>query len=148
MPDGLQGYLPLALVVIALAVVLMLGRRRTVRKQPGPAEKGTTDPRIELRKSMEQLQISLMEFGRDVEGRLDTRIHTLSKLIRDADERIERLEKLAGANHRPVPEAPDLHREIYRLADEGLDKVEIAKRTSVTPGEVELILGLRRKRGQ
>ncbi len=150
MPEDLGNYLPLLLVVAALIFVIMLGRRR-VRSGGGREQggEGAKDARVRLRKSMEELQIKLMEFGRDVEGRLDTRIRTLSELIREADERIARLEEMKGVRNRASgDELPQLHREVHRLADEGLDNIEIARRTSTTPGEVELILGLRRQRGE
>ncbi|MHC4712399.1 MAG: hypothetical protein ACYTAN_03880 [Planctomycetota bacterium] len=150
MPESLGNYLSLLLVVAALIIVIMLGRRRGRTRAAGKGDgEGAQDARVRLRKSMEELQIKLMEFGRDMEGRLDTRIRTLSELIREADERIARLEELKGGKGRTSgDEVPELHREIHRLADEGLDNVEIARRTSSTPGEVELILGLRRQRGE
>jgi hypothetical protein len=88
-----------------------------------------------------------MEFGRDVEGRLDTKISALSTLIHDADERIKALQDLAKSPHaRNSNGVLPLHREVFRLADEGLDKLEIARRTQIAPGEVELILALRKNR--
>lgn len=38
---------------------------------------------------------------------------------------------------------PALHREVYMMADSGLDVTAIARRLSLTKGEVQLILGLR-----
>jgi hypothetical protein len=147
-PQPWRSALPLLLLVIFFAWVVWMGKLRG--KTNKPREKGMSSAdltgRDRLQKAMEQLQINVMEFGRDVEARLDTKIRTLEQLIRDADERIKRLQELEG------PGAPDgggtqaLHREIYLLADQGIDSIEIARRTGAAPGEVELILGLRKTR--
>lgn len=51
------------------------------------------------------------------------------------------LRKETGA---ATADLPDLHRRIYGLADAGLDVTDIARQLSMTKGEVQLILGLRR----
>ncbi|NQT11344.1 MAG: hypothetical protein HQ582_01260 [Planctomycetes bacterium] len=47
---------------------------------------------------------------------------------------------------RQRPPADQRYEEVYRLSDHGLDTTEIARRVGTPEGEVELILGLRRKR--
>ncbi|HYF80291.1 MAG TPA: hypothetical protein VD973_24550 [Symbiobacteriaceae bacterium] len=42
------------------------------------------------------------------------------------------------------PRAPDLHRQVYELADAGTDVTAIARRLGLTKGEVQLILGIRK----
>lgn len=42
------------------------------------------------------------------------------------------------------PAMPELHRRVYRLADAGNDVTTIARQLSVTKGEIQLILNLRR----
>ena len=90
----------------------------------------------------------------------------LDVLIRDADDRIQRLERLTIQAGRPGVDvtvdddgshtdlAPtdgngdgltDEQRKIYGLADAGRTAFEIAQQTGQNPGEVELILALRRK---
>ena len=49
---------------------------------------------------------------------------------------------------RPKCDDPTPHASIYRLADRGLSPTEIAQQVSRTTGEVELILSLRKIRGQ
>jgi DNA-binding NarL/FixJ family response regulator len=44
----------------------------------------------------------------------------------------------------PVPALPDLHREVYALADSGQDVTMIARQLGLTKGEVQLVLSLRR----
>lgn len=41
-------------------------------------------------------------------------------------------------------EPPDKYREVFALAEQGADPKEIARKTSLTTGEVQLILGLKR----
>lgn len=149
MPEILRQLFPFVWVVLALAVILFVGRRRRARSRaPRPSTDAIDDRQRRIVRAIGKLEISLMEYGRDVEGRLDMRIRTLGQLIQDADQRIEKLGKLGDSAD--VPGDPEKiareHRQVYDLADQGLDKVEIARRTSTTPGEVELILGLRRTR--
>lgn len=42
------------------------------------------------------------------------------------------------------PRSPDLHRQVYDLADAGSDLTAIARGTGLSKGEVQLILGLRK----
>ncbi len=151
MLETVKQFLPLLLVLVAIVLVLRLGRRRKASSKSVRREDtdGAAQGYTRLRKAIEKLHLNLMEFSRDVEARLDTRIRTLGRLIQDADQRIKRLEELSGKASAPgAKEPPPLHREVYRLADEGLDKVEIARRTASTPGEVDLILGLRKSRNE
>jgi len=52
----------------------------------------------------------------------------------------------AAVEAAPAPTAvhPDLHRQVYALADGGHDVTTIARRLGLTKGEVMLILGLRK----
>ncbi len=43
-----------------------------------------------------------------------------------------------------APDVPELHRRVYTLADTGQDVTTIARQLSLTKGEVQFILGLRR----
>jgi len=148
LPEPWRNALPLVLLVIFFAWVLWVGRLRA--KGAKPREKGVSSAdlsgRDRLQKAMEELQINVMEFGRDIEARLDTKIRTLEQLIADADERIRQLKELERPGASNAESVPALHKEIYRLADEGVDNIEISRRTGAPPGEVELILGLRKTR--
>ncbi|HON68184.1 MAG TPA: hypothetical protein PLS23_16985, partial [Phycisphaerae bacterium] len=71
--------------------------------------------------------------------------------IRDADRRIAVLNRLARELGERVPDAAADGDEndsrygiVYELADAGFSCVEIAKDLGKTPGEIELILNLRR----
>ena len=147
MPEYMGGYVAVFAVLALLMWVLWLGRRRAAtRMTEGAISQPTMDQRDRLQRAMERLQVNIMEFGRDIEGRLDTKIATLSTLISDADERISELRKLTRHANGHANGVPPLHTEVYHLADEGIGQIEIARRTSITPGEVALILGLREPR--
>jgi hypothetical protein len=149
MPFDAQGMLGLLAVLALIIWVVWIGRRRA-KQACAREERPTRDAlssRHDLQRAMEELQVNLMEFGRDVEGRIDTRMKALEKLIADADERIEALKQAGCAAPSQAGPSP-AHRLVYDLADQGLDKVEIARRAEMTPGEVELVLGLRRARGE
>ncbi len=106
--------------------------------------------------------LELDQLSRQVHGRLDTKLVRLDTLIRDADQRIEKLSRLEGASgggavleltlDEEVPPDPGAaathvddgqHGSIYELADDGLSPVDIARRVGRPTGEVELILSLR-----
>ena len=89
MHDGLQTLLPFILIVVLLVWLVFVGRKRFQQAPRGNVVTDRVlDQRQKLQHAMEQLQVNLMEFGRDAEARLDSKIRTLSQLIQDADERI------------------------------------------------------------
>ncbi len=150
MGDSIGQYAALAAVAVAIVLVFRWGKKRRGEISKAASQAGgpsTLSEHQRLQRAVEKLQVNLMEFSREVEGRLDTRIRTLTQLVSDADERIKKLEELQDKTPARKKEIPELHKDVYRLADEGFDEVEIARRTSTTPGEVGLILGLRRTRG-
>ena len=75
---------------------------------------------------------------------MDTRMKTLEVLIRQADERIEALQGAIPEGGKLAREVVSRYKEIYELADSGASLEEIASRTGIQSGEVELILSLRR----
>lgn len=172
----IPGLLGLAVVVFLIVVVMMIPRLRRRRagtdrpREMTDAERGTAG---RIQRSLERLMVELFDMSRDINAQLQTRIETLNQLIRDADDRIVRLNRLAGQDgatpaepadrQEPTPEAtgpgasadegpalktgtvadPD-HREIYELSDQGATPTEIARKTGRPLGEVQLILDLRR----
>lgn len=107
----------------------------------------------ELRGDLERLIVELQELSRQINAHIDTRFCKLDVLIRQADQRIKRLEQLNGSaktDENPVndgngTEQIDPQREIiYKLADAGRSPVEIAQQLDKHRGEIELILSLRR----
>ncbi len=91
-----------ALAVGALTI-LMLTTRRRVANSRTPSSESVRDRYARLSEhkaamsDVESVMLDLDQLARDVHGRLDTRIARLEAVIRDADQRIEALSRLAPA---------------------------------------------------
>ena len=114
--------------------------------------------KAQLRRDLESLILELQELSRKISAEIDTRFAKLEAAMQDADRRIAVLNRLtrqtgeAAAKPSPsasTPRASDSPEErytaIYELADVGFTPVEIARDLGRTPGEVELILNLRKQ---
>ncbi len=162
-----------AVLIILAAIVLMVIslRRRSEHRERTPSEVARDYARRvrdhePVKGDMEALLVEIQEMARQISAQLDTKFAKLDVLIRDADDRIQRLERLTTQAGRPGVDvtvdddgshtdlAPtdgngdgltDEQRKIYGLADAGRTAIEIAQQTGQNPGEVELILALRRK---
>jgi hypothetical protein len=116
-----------------------------------------------VERDMQTLMHELSEMSRKIIGQLDARSAKLQELLKQADEKIERLAALESrpreqAAPPPAPVAaaasmPELnieidprHEQIYTLEDEGLNAIQISNRLNIPEGEVELILALRPRR--
>lgn len=160
------------LVILVAAVVgLTILMRATARRVRASKQVSATPPKERYAeyqeasravRSVGQVMLELDQLSREVHGRLDTKLVRLETVIRDADERIERLSRLTEVGEaRPrleitldeeSPQAPEnpgggtrdsRHGRIFELADGGLTTVEVAREVGQTPGEIELILSLR-----
>ena len=95
--------------------------------------------------------VELQEFGREIEGRLETRVRHLTRLIAEADKAIERLNAAVTVSReksgRPATEesSDPVRARIVALSREGQDPGDIAKAVGLPKGEVELVLGLELK---
>lgn len=151
---------PLLFAIIAVVFLLSSVRRRLRQRQQEPDRESAqrepphANPKQRLRRDLENLIVELQELSREISAQIDTRFAKLEAAMRDADRRIAVLNRLARqlAEHKgerpPEPEDHDArHAVVYELADAGLSPVEIAKDLGKTPGEVELILKLRRQDG-
>jgi len=162
----------LAVGVVGLALLLGSTRRRVRRSQrsSGPSVREQYEglqQEASATRDVEAVMRELDQLSRQVHGRLDTKLAKLEALIRDADERIDRLSRLTravnGASTVDVtldPEDPmiadpkgagdrnSLHADVYQLADSGCSPVEIVNQLGRTIGEVELILSLRKTKQQ
>ena len=166
---------PLALAGAGV-IVLVVFSRRWMRGSARAVSNGAHDPGRDLRdrqrglqdrrrgeRELGELMIELDQLAREVHGRLDTQFAKLETVIRDADDRIERLKRLLRASQSesaldvtvtddeetPSPaREPEsgLHADVYRLADAGRSLLEISEQTGRPKGELELILALRRAR--
>lgn len=152
--------------LIVVMIVLARMRKRAAGPPAGAAE-GRRPPARPgeglAREAVERLALDLEETARSVSALLDTKIHVLDKMLRDADARIARLEALSGQaapEATPPPSEPEdaleapprsaadetlaHHARVYGLADQGLGIAQIAEETGCQRGEVELILSLRK----
>ena len=97
-----------AVLIILVAIVLMVIslRRRSEHRQRGPSE-AARDYVSKLRDhepvkgDMEALLVEIQEMARQISAQLDTKFAKLDVLIRDADDRIQRLERLTTQAGRP-----------------------------------------------
>jgi uncharacterized membrane protein YccC len=166
--DG-DSVVPLILAAIA-AVFLLSGIRRRQRERarnstPPVSRKFREASRSpdsqsqeQLRRDLEQLLGELQDLSRKIGAEIDTRFAKLEAAMRDADRRIAVLTRLSRAGEAPTPseaspasEAPSGRSDedprytvVYELADAGFSAVDIARDLGKTPGEIELILNLRR----
>jgi len=165
MNDWLNGTLPpgsiLAITAIAggcllaigLAWIRLRGRPRARHQQQLPDEAYI---RSEIQDMMDQLD----RLGERIDQQAEVRVAELRRLLTQADSTIAKLRSMAGqlqisigqeetASRSPVmpPQSPEpvgsRTNEVLRLELQGLDAIEIARRTGMTVGEVELIMNLR-----
>jgi len=154
----------------AVLTIIMISTRNRVRtsiRQPRETARdrwNQANDRRQTLRDVEDVMVELDQVARQVHGQLDTRFAKLETVIRDADQRIARLERLLNKTEgvsglditleeaRPddIEPAPVMqsgpHADVYRLADAGMNAVEIAQEIGKTNGEVELILALRKAR--
>lgn len=164
-------------IIIAVTLMVVITRRRYAlaqRKSTPAARELYEQLKNEngAKRELEALMLELDELARQLMGRLDSRFAKLEATIKDADERIDRLNRMIRAKNGHAAldvtvdedgsegltsigkvesqsrETNDPHAEVYRLADQGLTPVEIATKVGRSTGEIELILSLRRVRAQ
>lgn len=167
----------IAIIVVTVAIMVIVTLRRKARSNrfsrlaSHPAH-DQLPPEAAAKRDLEALMVELDELAHQLIGRLDNRFAKLEATIRDADERIDRLNRIiraqngkaaldvtineegaigvasTGESKKSDREPDDPHVDIYRLADQGLSPVDIAGKIGRSTGEIELILSLRRVREQ
>ncbi len=158
-----------AFIAGILIIVFFLFRRAVQQAKKGGQSDRPRPPRTPrpqqakqpLQGETEKLLVELQEFGREIEGRLETRIQHLTRLISEADSVIEKLNAVVAASKNDISEDQSeggddaaaeakgpLKERILSLAEEGLHPHEIAETVGKPLGEVELFLGLGRKMGE
>ena len=159
-PDGNR---IIALLIAAIAGFLLItGMRRKQRERaraaanpPVPrsliAAASPLENKERLRRDLELLIGELQDLSRKVTAEIDTRFTKLETAIRDADRRIAVLNRLSrGMGTHDAAAAGDntdqdlRYAVVYELADAGFSPIDIARDLGKTPGEIELILNLRR----
>ena len=166
--------LMLGLAVGGLTIVMLSTYRRNRRSRFAP--RATVRERYkELENSagatrdVGTAMLELDQLARQIYGRIDTRFAKLETVIRDADERIAKLSRLAATSAESSagrsaldvtldsqnpdvrdslldPSGDKRHDAIYRMADGAMSAADIARDTGKTKGEIELILALRKTR--
>jgi hypothetical protein len=172
MPDGMSTttLLFLAALMVTIGVLLYSSNRYFARQRSAPPTWTSGRPAAphserpsEPPEEVQNWEVAMHDYARQIRGELDSKMRVLQSLIAEADRAAARLER-AVQNSRPLPPAvnqagvvpsspdpaasdstPPRREEIYTLADYGLPAAEIAHRTGVPGGEVELILRLRGK---
>lgn len=120
-----------------------------------PAAPRGEDPAIAKQtQELRRVARDARELTRILARELDARAEKVSALLASADRLSEGAERKTTRDEVPVDVTvrPDAarglldpsHAEIHELADRGLSAVEIAKRLGRPPGQVELILALRK----
>ena len=160
----------LALAVGGLTVLMISTYRRTRERRFQPRlsareRYAEREKEAKATRDVEQVMLELDQLARQIHGRIDTRYAKLEAVIRDADERIDKLSRLVrGAKGdttidvtldaedprepatSPNGDAESRHAAVYKLADGGLSAAEIGQEVGKTTGEIELILALRKAR--
>jgi len=165
------GYL-LALAIL-LGLLLRRSHRYFGRKKPNkieglvrvdrPAPKRPWSSNLDSPGQVAKFEVQLQETMRELSAQLDNKMVCLQVLLRQADEKIRRLEQLQqsemnneaastptagfGANSSSAAVASAIdpaHQQIYGLADQGFSPVTIAHRVSRPLREVEAILQIRK----
>ncbi len=155
-------------LIIGISGLLLITTRRRIRQSMNSPQAHAREQTSRLRseqalmQDMGELMAQLEQFSRQMQARLDTKFVKLECAIRDADQRIDALERLLRRLEGPPaldvtvdsPEEPapsmtrsepnDRHEPIYRLTDAGLTPAEIAEETGQSVGEIELIVALRK----
>ncbi len=166
----------IVLFVVGLTILGLVWRR--IIRRSGQAKKGVEKEKdgepagrsdaSTIRESTRNLLLDIEEISRTVNGRLGTKIRVLDALLKEADQKIDRLETLTGKDAPPAePQADKAETgldealrqvlnprhadekvdEIYRRSDGGEETLAIAKAVGLPRGEVELILSIRRRDG-
>lgn len=149
----------LAVLLLGFGVMLMvflLMRHQWRRSARGSNSNSTPSERIEeIRARADSggaLQQSMAEataHAQRLSAQLDNRSERLEQLLEEAERAIQRLERAKGASRVDEEQAEETDvdpatRQIYALADEGLEPMEIAQRLDQHLGKVQLVLALRR----
>jgi hypothetical protein len=170
--DPLTKWLLVCAGVLTLVYAVM---RPGFRRKKDPLAKSLPSSLAQQRaveREMTSLLVELSEMARQISAQLDTRALKLELLIKEADEKIARLQggtppqdpaivaaaetALAAAakpssapsprsHERESPATESRYQSIYELADRGAGAGEIAQQLDRPRGEIELILALRAK---
>jgi hypothetical protein len=107
MSEQTQWAVTLALLVVLIGAMLWSAKKKQRRlarpRRPAPIDARQT---LDMRHGMEQLMVELHDLTREMNARLDTKMHALNELIIQADGRITELKALASAADQKASSAP------------------------------------------
>lgn len=156
--DSLSGSQVVILGILVAAVALIL--RRTVARtkhyrgrslRNDPSHELPT-PESELAVQIDRIEVRLLDYSREVDARIDSRMALLQEMLATTDREIARLQRLldeaAGgaplsASHAAKPSSAELPAAVQALAGCGFTPEQIAQATGQPIGEVTLLLKLR-----
>lgn len=154
----------LIVVIVGVSLIMLISTRRRLMVRNSNSPRAYVREQIaqikEERKVSQEVTTVLQELenlARQINAQMDCRTAKLDSLIRAADERIDRLTRLAETAGQPAassaanvltsaapsPRQATLRRLVGELSDAGYSTLEIANRVGLPAGEVELILALR-----
>lgn len=162
-------------VIVGTVVLLVFTRRKSRQAPVSPRarareRRGEFERRRSLDDDLRETMIELENLARQVNAQIETKYHKLEAVIRDADDRLARLEHVLSGGRAQregasslditvddVPKADTSspaaakdrhadHRRVYELADAGRSPMEIARCLDLSAGEVDLILAVRREK--
>lgn len=157
---------PLVLLLLGAGIVSIMLLRRKLRQKSRAQNSVNVRPdgvtavtgKNALKGETDKLVVELHELGREIEGRLETRIRHLTRLISEADNVIEKLNATVAAARNCSSDGPNagaegdgnddaekrdsIREQIKTLSQAGKSPREIADIVEKPVGEVSLILGL------
>ena len=161
------------LLALTIALALFFIFRLWPRRRLAPSEPaGEADAAMRIRQAADKALVELAEVGREVSGRIDTKVRILNRLTKEAEAQIKRLEQLLQAAGRAVPPAGEeaksssasapraaavddthgaareLHERVLQLSREGKTPAEIARLTRLAIQEIDLVLRLAAERAR
>ena len=134
--------------------------RRPLGRKPSFADAASRRNESSARQSIEAITVEAEELVRRMAAHLDNKSAKIELLIKQADERLEQLQKAVNrssktgsaiaydgadrsdTNVQTHPIDPT-SQNVYQLSDDGLAPIQIAQKLSEGVGKVELILALR-----
>ncbi len=169
--DGDNWLLALTLALAVLLIFRLWPRPRPAARSDPESE---ADAALRIRRSADKALVELAEVGREISGRIDTKIRILNRLSKEAEAQIKRLELLLRAAGREVPPAAEeentssatssrrlatvideadktareLHERVLQLSREGKTAAEIARLTRLSIQEIDLVLRLAEERSR
>ena len=103
-----EGFSGLQLILLGLSILvaafvlrraIVLGRRSNSRDVQAEVRQEMRTAEQAGSSIIRELELRLHDYGREIEGRMQTRIAVLDRLVVDADHEIERLRQLLAQSH-------------------------------------------------